>query len=273
MNTSDQAHCSLAEQPADPLTVFVISWGRPIYLWACLDALYRQTLSPARVVLLDNANPDPLVKDVIAGFERRGMFDEVVRFKTNSFNNIVRAYQERLEGLGPLHVYLESDCVIEATRGCWLANMQRIMENNSRIGMLGSLIDGSEFVPPEVALRLTGGNVEKAEFLAKGLSPERKLQGDASCMDGPEDYIVTEPPFPFSSPPGRLMMLRTDIMQQVGFHVDIVLGGMLKERGMLLALARHVRHRHLSLLNIYDYPDYDERCRNDFFSSQLTSSE
>ena len=273
MNGNDQSKIAVAEEPAEPLTVFVVSWGRPIYLWACLDALYRQTLSPARFILLDNLQPDPLVNDVIGGFERRGMFDEVIRFKTNSLDNIAQAYQERLKGLGPIHAYIESDCVIEARRGCWLAEMRRIMQTNRQIGVLGSLIDHSDFVPREVALRLTGGNVEKAEFLAKGLSPERKLQEDSSWIDESADYVVTEPPFPFHSPPGRLMMLRTDIMQQIGFQVDLVLAGMVRQRGMLPALTPHVRHRHLSLLNIYDYPDYDERCRDDFFSNQPTPPE
>ncbi|MCB1232977.1 MAG: hypothetical protein KDN19_22220, partial [Verrucomicrobiae bacterium] len=47
-----------AANPANPVVenpfVFVISWGRPIYLWSCLDSLYRLTKTPCRIVLIDN---------------------------------------------------------------------------------------------------------------------------------------------------------------------------------------------------------------------------
>ena len=124
-----------------PVTIFVASWGRPIYLWLCLDALWRLTRSAARVVLLDNAHPAPLVGHVIASFEKRGLFREVVRFPTNSFENIKSAYRERLQHVGPFHVYMESDAVICERAGCWLTDMQRIMTANPTIGMLGSLIE------------------------------------------------------------------------------------------------------------------------------------
>ena len=55
-----------------PTPVFIVSYGRPIYLWACLDSLYRQTHSPAHIVLVDNWHPDRQVDDVIQAFEKRG---------------------------------------------------------------------------------------------------------------------------------------------------------------------------------------------------------
>lgn len=73
-------------QPADtrqrgeeqPVTIFLVSWGRPIYLWVCLDSLWRLTQTATRVILLDNAHPDPLVGKVIEAFQRRGLFAEIV---------------------------------------------------------------------------------------------------------------------------------------------------------------------------------------------------
>ncbi len=251
----------------EPLTVFIVSWGRPLYLWVCLDALYRQTRSPVRFILLDNAHPDPLVGEVIAGFERRGMFAEVVRFETNSLENITEAYRARLPGLGPVHAYIESDCVVDARRNCWLADMRGIMEKTPQIGVLGSLIDPTDFVPHDVAVRLAEGDVDKAEFLAKLRSPERNFEGEQTWADEGVDYFLTESPFPIHNPPGRLMMLRTDLMQEIGFQLDAVLAGMVRERGMLPAVTPHVRHRHLSLLNVYDYLNYDKRYQNDFFAS------
>ncbi len=42
--------------------VFILSWERPIYTWVCLDSLYRETNSPAKFVIADNASRDPMVK-------------------------------------------------------------------------------------------------------------------------------------------------------------------------------------------------------------------
>lgn len=257
---------------ADPITVFLLSWGRPIYLWSCLDALWRLTRSPCRVVLLDNAHPDPLVGDVIRGFERRGLFAEVVRFPTNSFDNFRAAYRERLAGLGPLHVYLESDCVIGEREGCWLATMRGIMEAHPRIAMLGSLIDPADFVPEATALRLTGGDPAAAEFLAKLRSPERGFAADDSWGATTRDHFPTRPPCPIGNPPGRLMMLRTGIMREIGFQLDAELARRVRERGCEAAVTPLVRHRHLSLLNIYDYADYDAVHRDAFFTPPVGSA-
>jgi GT2 family glycosyltransferase len=256
----------------DPVTVFIVSWGRPLYLWSCLDALFRQTRTPARFVLLDNAHPDPTVSEVITGFERRGMFAEVVRFATNSFSNITEAYFERLEGIGPLHAYMESDCVVDAGHLCWLAEMRRVMEAFPSIGMLGSLIDPKDFVSREVAEAITGGDSGKAEFLAKVKSPERAFLEDRRWENASDDYFLTVPPCPISNPPGRLMMLRTEIMKQIGFQLDAPLAQRMRARGLESAVTPRVRHRHLSLLNVYDYLDYDQRGRDDFFSPPSTAA-
>lgn len=255
---------------AEPLTVFIVSWGRPLYLWACLDTLCRQTHLPARFVLLDNAHPDPLVDEVIAGFERRGMFAEVVRFETNSLANITAAYQERLDQLGPWHAYIESDCVVVPRTGCWLTEMQGIMQRHPQLGMLGSLIDPTDFVPPATAVRLAAGDPTQAEFLAKLQSPERGFLREPTWADSEAEFFLTEPPFPILNPPGRLMLLRTDLMRAVGFQLDASLAGMVRDRGLLAAVTPRVLHRHLSLLNIYDYPDYDQRTRDEFFLPPTT---
>jgi GT2 family glycosyltransferase len=256
----------LRQPPAtDGVTVFVVSWGRPIYLWSCLDALHRLTRSAARIILLDNAHPDPLMDRVITAFERRGLFTEVVRFPTNSFQNIRAAYRDRLEGIGSLHVYLEGDCVVDAGAACWLASMRGIMEAHPEIGVLGSLIDPLDFVPESTAERLVGGDAAAAEFLAKLRSPERAFRDDSSWSSVHRQFFLTRPPCPIPNPPGRLMMLRTDVMRRIGFLVDGQLTPMLQSLGLEAAVTPLVRHRHLSLLNIYDYADYDANQRNAFF--------
>lgn len=262
---------ALEDDPAgqEPLTIFLASFGRPLYLWHCLDALWRLTRTACRVVLLDNAHPSPLVGEVIAAFERRGLFAEVVRFPTNSFANIQAAYRERLADAGALHVYLESDVVILEREGCWLAEMQRIMRAHPEIGMLGSLIDPRDFVPPDTALKLCGGNAEMANFLAKLQSPERGFIDAPQWSKTDHDFFPTDPPFPISNPPGRLLLLRTDVMRHSDFLPDAQLAAVFRARGMRPAVTPLVRHRHLSLLNIYDYNDYSGVARNDYFSAPV----
>jgi hypothetical protein len=249
----------------EPLTIFLTSFGRPLYLWQCLDALWRQTKTDARVILLDNAHPSTLVGEVIEAFDRRGLFAEVIRFSTNSFANFQEAYQERLPSLGPLHVVMESDVVLQERPGCWLAEMERIMVANPRIGMLGSLIDCRDFVPAERALTLTGGDQDAATFLAKLLSPERGFINTPGWADPTRDFFTTEPPCPIANPPGRLLMLRTDAMRQIGCLTDGPLAAAFRQHGMQPAVTPLVRHRHLSLLNIYDYTDYSGSRRDAYF--------
>lgn len=249
----------------DPVTIFLISHGRPLYLWACLDALWRQTRSAARVVLLDNAHPCPLVGEVIEGYQRRGLLAEVVRFSTNSLANIQTAYWERLPEVGERHVYMESDVVIQERQGCWLAEMGRILRTHPEIGMLGSLIDPRDFVPRDTALSLTGGDGAAATFLAKLQSPERGFLQAPEWADTSRDWFPTEPPCPIPNPPGRLLMLRTDAMRELGCLPDGQLAQGFRQRGMRPSLTPLVRHRHLSLLNIYDYATYSGEARDGYF--------
>jgi hypothetical protein len=249
----------------EPVAIFLSSFGRPLYLWQCLDALWRHTHFPARVILLDNAHPSTEVGDIIEAFDRRGLFSEVVRFSTNSFANFQTAYQERLPSLGPLHVFMESDVVIQERSGCWLAEMRRIMQANPMIGMLGSLIDERDFISMENALAVTGGDLEAATFLAKLQSPERGFLAEPQWADLGCDFFPTEPPCPIANPPGRLLMLRTDAMREIGLLTDGSLANKFRLCGMRPAVTPLVRHRHLSLLNVYDYGDYSGTSRDAFF--------
>lgn len=252
------------------ITIFLASWGRPIYLWTCLDALSRYTRLPFQVVLLNNAHPDRLqsnlVEEVISSFSARNMFAEIVMFNDNSFDNIERAYKSRLSDVGANHIFMESDAVICERNDCWLETMQRIMINNPSIGMLGSMIDARDFVSKETALSLVNNNQETANFLAKLQSPERGFINSSELTDSLADFFVTEHPFPIKTPPGRLLMLHTETMMSLGLHADVTLAQKFRQLGMTPAITPLVKHRHLSLLNIYDYKDYSAESRNRFFS-------
>ena len=256
---------TLLNNTENPVTIFVASWGRPIYLWMCLDALWRNTKTPKKVILLDNAHPDPLITEVIKGFERRGLFSEVIRFSTNSFENIINAYQERLKAAGEWHVYMESDVVIKDVQYCWLTEMLNIVQKTPSIGMLGSLIDTEDFIDKDTAIQLAGGNIESATFLAKLNSAERKFANDSKWINDSSLSFPAEIPCPIGNPPGRLMMLKTDVILEQGFSLDMKLAAIFRQKGFRPAITTRVRHRHLSLLNLYDYTAYSEIERNEFF--------
>lgn len=253
-----------------PITVIIASWGRPLYLWNCLDTLSRRTTSPARFVLINNHHPDPGVEEVIRAFERRGFFAAVRRFVNNSVENLLSAYADEIQSCGPEHVFLESDTVVSCSVGCWLAEMRRIFRAHPSIGMLGSLVDTTDFVSPEAAGKLAA-SAGDAEFLAKLTSPERGFHPADHWHDGTRDFFPTRGSCPIENPPGRLLMLETSHMRRVGLLPDSALAESFRQHGFLPAVTARVRHRHLSLLNIYDYPTYDRTNRNTFFDTMLAS--
>ncbi len=251
----------------DKTLVFVVSYGRPLFLWNCLDSLYRHTRTPSRIVLVNNWHPDPMVETVIRAFEMRGLLDTVYRFATNSVDNIRSVYDALLPGLGESHVFLESDAVIQPSHHCWLAEMLRIHREAPQIGMLGSLIDTDDFVPQSVCSAIQASGMDNVDFLAKLMSPERGFRDDASWQASDRDFFYTEPPCPITNPPGRLLMLNTETMKKIGLRTDGDLAAQFRLHGMRPAVTPRVRHRHLSLLNIFDYDTYSSDQRNNFFEA------
>jgi len=194
------------------------------------------------------------------------MFAEIVMFKDNSFENIRQGYRSRLDKVGARHVFMESDAVICDRSSCWIETMQQIMVKNPFIGMLGSMIDVRDFVPADNAFVLTNNDHKAARFLAKLNSPERGFIHEPAWSDSSNEFFITEPPCPIRNPPGRLMMLDTETMLDLGLHTDGALANQFRLRGMTPSITPLVKHRHLSLLNIYDYKDYCPKSRNAFFS-------
>ena len=136
-----------------PIAVVIQSRNRPLYLWASLDALFRHTTFPHRFVLVDMASEDPLVRQVVRGFERRGMFSEVVWMPRNSWSELCAFLEQRLPVLGEYAAYVESDVVVAEMEPCWLSIFVGLMRANPRLAMLGSVIDKRDFVDLESALR------------------------------------------------------------------------------------------------------------------------
>jgi len=203
------------------------------------------------------ASEDPLVRQVVRGFERRGMFSEVVWLPRNSWSELCAFLEQRLTALGEYAAYVESDVIVAETEPCWLSIFAGLMHANPRLAMLGSVIDKRDFVDLESALQLSPEKpIDELHDLIKWLSPERG-QDPAQARGSP----IFRP----HNPAGRLLMMRTDAVRETGLWADGTFDRKMSERGYKTGIATQVRHRHLSLLHIYDYPDYDYEQRHAFY--------
>jgi GT2 family glycosyltransferase len=235
--------------------VFILCWERPLYLWACLDSLYHTTKTPCRFVLVDNASADPLVGRIIESFEVRGMFHRVYRRKSNEPSAMMEALALHADELGDYFGFVESDVIVLPSKPSWLEEFQRLVALDPRLGMVGSLIDKRDFVDPHwVAEHFTGLSQEKIDFLIKTKSVERGLANE-----------YAEPLIDPFNPPGRLLYLKTEAVKKIGLIRDTKLYEGMMLNGHKAGIATRVRHRHLSLANIFDYPEHDRELREKFF--------
>jgi hypothetical protein len=231
-----------------PITVFIHSYNRPLYLWASLDTLYRGTRHPHRFVFIDMASDDPLVRRVVAGFERRGMFSEVVWSPRRDVDSFWALLWPRLAEVGPFFAYCQTDVIVEGTDPCWLTTLAALMQGAPRLAMLGSVINKQDFVDFDEARRLEPqAEDQRLGDMIKWFSPERAQ--DPSAVEG----SIFSP----HNPAGRLLMMRSEALAKVGAGDDRVLHEKFIAAGYETGIATAVRHRHLSLLHVYDYPQYD----------------
>jgi GT2 family glycosyltransferase len=247
-----------------PITVFIHSYNRPLYLWASLDSLYRGTQHPHRFVFIDMASDDPFVRQVVAGFERRGMFCEVVWSPRGDVNSFWALLWPRLEEAGPIFAYCQTDVIVERTNPCWLTTFASLMQGAPRLAMLGSVIDKDDFVGFDEARRLEPRTEDqRLRAMIKWFSPERAQ--NPSAAQGPI--------FSSHNPAGRLLMLRTEALVKVGMGDDRDLHEKFIAAGYDTGIATAVRHRHLSLLHIYDYPQYDYDRRDAYCQGRSVGEE
>jgi len=244
----------------EPIAVLILSWNRPLYLWAALDSLYRHTRQPAQFILVDNNSDDPGVRDVVRGFTRRGMFHTVEWAPVNSPTRAYDSMTKYRPLFGEFFVYVESDTLVLESDPCWLSRFCELMDSHPRLGLLGSYIDSRDFIEPSLAAA-SAPELDPAHraALIKENSFERRLPAVP-----PQSEIID----PFN-PPGRLLAIRTRVLDTVGFGPDGLLYPQVKAAGWEAGIATGIRHRHLSLLNFYDYPEYDTQARDRFMDQVL----
>lgn len=234
------------EPQGPPVCVFILTYNRPLYLWACLDSLYRNTKFPARFILADNASEDPLVRQVIRGFERRKMFHAVHLCEENTTDRLKWMLECHRHELGEFFAFVECDVIVRDSEEGWLAPMVRLMRKDPQLWMLGSVIDKTDFVDPEFAKTVDPARSdEEREFLIKAHSPERQVVDMSKALIEPHN------------PPMRLLLLRTELLKSVVIRSDYEIYCDVKKLGYKAQIATSVVHRHLSLLNLFDYAGYD----------------
>jgi hypothetical protein len=156
---------------------------------------------------------------------------------------------ERLPAIGPYVAHVETDVIVEVTNPCWLSRMAALMDANPRLAMLGAAIDTRDFVSLDEARRIEPtADERRLKNLIKLGSNERGQ--DLAVSKGQSIFS----PYP---PAGRLLLVRTEALAKVGAGDDGGLHRKFIEAGYQTGIAAGVRHRHLSLLHIYDYPEYD----------------
>lgn len=241
------------------MKIFILSRKRPIYLWACLDSLYRLARTPCRFVLIDSASDDPLIRPVVEGFERRGMLAETVGMRRNEARLVRQSIIERLDADDELFAFVESDVVLlPGSYPSWIGRMRELMADQ-RLALLGSLVDPDDFV-----------TLEQARVAAPHLS-ELELR-DITHHEDPEasrhrPADAAQAIFAPHNPAGRLLMIRTAAVRRAGAATDSDLHDRLVELGYTSGISTEVHHRHLSLLNVFDYPAYDMQARNAYIYS------
>ncbi|HEY9792427.1 MAG TPA: glycosyltransferase family A protein [Candidatus Obscuribacterales bacterium] len=254
---------NLKSKPRDeqPIVVFILSFNRPLYLWVCLDSLFRHTGYPAKFVIADNHSSDPLVAEVIRGFERRRMFHQVYMCDENRPDRLDWMMRQHRHEVGDMFAFIESDVEVLPSPNGWLRTMRDLMYKHPKMWLLGSRCERNDFIEPELAKRVDPTlSDEQLTFLIKKNSPERM---EVDCRPP-----LIEP----HNPPGRLLLMRTALLDAIRITTDLALYNDVKRLGYEAKISTEVRHRHLSLLNFFDYADYDHDLRNRFMTAIRTGS-
>jgi len=239
---------------------FILSWERPIYLWACLDSLYRNTRRDVNFVLVDNNSQDPLIKSVIQGFVKRQMFHDVRMCRKNDPLRLRKLFRKYEKQIDEFFYFVESDCVVPESP-CWATEYERIYRAYPGTGMVGSFPLTDDFVDPELIREQSPAfSDEQIAFYSKSSSPARTREVDPS-LEVLDDANL--------NPPGRLLLLDKKAVQECGIHCDSVMADTFRTEGYRCLFATRFRHRHLSLLNYFDAATEEYRVQRSRFMSEL----
>jgi len=240
--------------------IFILSWNRPIYLWVCLDSIYRHTTHPCKIIIADNNSDDPLVKEIIKNFDKRGLFHAVHFYDENDPFRLKKLVDQYWDEIDEYFVFIESDIEILPLedKSCWLTEFVTYLEEDPELGIVGSRVYQNDFINMENAKILEPHlSDDELTFLIKANAPMRKYQHTDDTLISPHN------------PPLRLLMIRKDNYALTGFGRDTEIHKRTIENGYKSRISTKIVHRHLSLLNIFDYNRYSGHARDAFFNEQI----
>lgn len=234
-----------------PYKIFMPVHGRPIYTYMALDGLQRSTRSPFELTIIHHRTEPTMNDDIIAMFERRGVVHDVILETGEQLDwlGLIKVVQGMLGPQDEFAFLIEDDVVIEPTDECWMQAMVDAMRADPQLAMVGSVIDQSDFISPEALSQDLGRPLtEVEENVIKAGSPERLQRFDE------QDAL-----FSGHNVAGRLFGIRLAALSEETPLLDARTDRALRARGWKTASLTKVKHRHMSLLNYYDYPEYYTR--------------
>ena len=201
-------------------------------------------------MLIDNNSTNPLVDSIIDGFVRRNMFYEVLRMKNNNRSNFINVMKDYESKINNYFFFVESD--VEILTDGWDEIMMGYFVGNN-YGFLGSAVDQTDYIDLSTVDLNEGDNA----FLVKANSKEK---------DRPYDGIGILPIIP----PGRLTIWKSDLFYShinENIYSDGIFGKIVIAEGYKVGVVKEVKHRHLSLMNYYDCPNYTSVQRHNYFKN------
>ncbi|MBR3584259.1 MAG: glycosyltransferase [Kiritimatiellae bacterium] len=170
-----------------PVTVVIPAYRCAATLPPVLDALFAQSMPPARIIVVDDASPDELEKR-LASYAGR---IEVIRHPANC--GLARSYNDGLRQVStPFAMTLHSDCILEPR---YLELLWKALG-----GHPGWAVATGQYLFPDIGRMSSTDRL----YLALNLIPLTPVYAD-----GEEDSI--------SFVEGKADLFRTDCLRQVGF--------------------------------------------------------
>lgn len=240
---------------------FIQSWERPLYLWPTLDSLFHHTQKELKFVIMDNNSQDPLVHQIIAGFERRGMFEDVLLFKDNNpqrMNDVFKDYRSKID---EFFYFCENDVIVPSNI-CWATNYEEIYRAHEKVGMIGSTCELYDF-PSVEQVMAAFPDMEGREriFYTKENVPEMRIETLDTSKLGEKSIL--------KNPPGRLVLIDAAALDQTGYQTDFALATKMQEIGYDWLISTGFRHRHIALAQAFDYPPdqnaFYQKTRDQYF--------
>lgn len=226
------------------IKIFIISKDRPIYLWNCLDSVYRLKSDNSEVILFDNGSNNETL-EVIKGFDKRNLFKKLYLFDENNKDIFHKTIlHENCDD--EYFIFIESDVEI-LTKNFDLI-MLKLIEENENYGFIGSRVYKEDFH------EISDTNKNENQLLKK-FSPEKNYNFNMKLKINN------------LQPPGRLVIIKKELftnfnkpLNDSAFHNHVL------QKNHKSGISTEVLHRHLSLLNYFDYPHYNMKKRNDYFN-------